>query len=113
MRIFILDEIEVRPGVLADYRQRYRQRYRPAAERRGMTLENSWQSPGGRDYADRPVTLYYLWSVPDVAAWWAMRFSRTADGQDERFDKLAWWRWSDRLTLRRKRSILTEQPQAD
>lgn len=109
-RIFILDEIVVKPGLLASYRDAYRSRYRPGAEKRGMALEGAWQSPAGHDYDDLPVTLYYLWSVADAKAWWAMRLSRSEDGRDERFDKLAWWEESDRMTLSRKRSTLTRQP---
>ena len=110
MSILILDEIVVKPGLVQDYRRAYRARYVPAAERRGMTLAGAWQSPAGRDYDDLPTTLYYLWSVADVAGWWAMRLSRTSDGTDERFEKLAWWEESDRMTLGRKRSTLTAQP---
>lgn len=111
MRIFILDEIVVKPGQLAAYREAYRTHYRPAAERRGMTLENAWQSPAGRDYDTLPVTLYYVWSVADVDAWWAMRFSRTPEGLDERFEKHGWWQWSDAMTLSRNRRTLTQQPE--
>jgi hypothetical protein len=113
MRIFILDEIVVKPGLLDTYRDAWRARYRPAAEQRGMMLEGAWQSPAGMDYDDRAVTLYYLWSVEDVKAWWAMRLSRTADGRDERFDKLAWWQESKTMTLARKRSTLTRQPESE
>jgi hypothetical protein len=111
MSIFILDEIVVKAGLLADYRKAYRARYAPAARRRGMTLEAAWQSPPGLDYDELPVTLYYLWSVADAAAWWAQRLSRTPDGRDERFEKLAFWRESDRMTVSRKRSVLTAQPE--
>ena len=110
MSILILDEIVVKPGRLAEYRKAYRAQYVPGAERRGMTLEAAWQSPPGRDYDELAVTLYYLWSVPDVAGWWAQRMSKTPDGRDERFEKLAWWRESEPLTVSRKRSVLTDQP---
>lgn len=113
MAIFILDEIVVKPGMLRAYRTAYAARYVPAAERRGMRLDGAWQSPAGRDYDELPVTLYYMWSVADVAAWWAMRFSRTPDGRDERFEKHSWWLWSDTMAIRRKRSILSPQPAED
>ena len=104
MRIFILDEIQVKPGAAADYRRAYRANYVPGAEDRGMTLEQAWQSPPGRDYGPLPVTLYYLWSVPGVSEWWAMRFA-------DRFGKLAWWRTSSAMILSRKRTMLTRQPE--
>jgi hypothetical protein len=106
-RIFILDEITVKPGHAAAYRQAYRTAYVPAAERRGMRLEGAWQNPPGLDYDELPATLYFLWSVEGVSGWWKMRLSRKPDGSDERFEKLRWWQESDRMTLSRKRSLLS------
>jgi hypothetical protein len=108
--ILILDEIVVKPGAAQAYRSAYRSGYVPGAERRGMTLQGAWQCPPAQDYDELPTTLYYLWSVEDVAGWWAMRLSRTASGADERFEKLAFWKASDRMTLSRKRSMLSDQP---
>jgi hypothetical protein len=110
-RVFILDEISVRPGLAGAYRQAYRAEYVPGAARRGMVLEGAWQHPPVHDLEELPTTLYYLWSVAGVREWWAMRLSRNPDGSDERFDKLAWWQKSDRMTLRRKRTVLTHQPE--
>lgn len=109
-RILILDELVARPGMAAACRSAYRTRYVPGAERRGMRLDGAWQSPPGRDYPELSATLYWLWSVPDVRGWWTMRFSRTADGADERFEKLRWWQEVEALTVSRKRSLLTAQP---
>ena len=39
--------------------------------------------------------------------------SRKDDGSDERFEKLAWWRETDRMTLSRKRNLLTALPGED
>ncbi len=107
MRVFILDKICVKPGLAAEYKRTYRARYMPAAERRGMHLEGAWQHPPSQDYDELSTTLYYLWSVESVSAWWAMRFSRNANGDDERFDKLAWWQESDTMALSRERTVLT------
>lgn len=111
MRIFILDEIVVKPGLAADYRRAYGERYMPAAERRGMRLEGAWQTPPGQDFDELPATLYYLWSVEGVAGWWDMRRSRTPEGLDERYDKHAWWQESDRMVVHRDRKFLTPQPE--
>ena len=111
MRILILDEITVRPGQAAAYRNAYRSKYVPAAERRGMRLEQAWQHPPGQDYDELPSTLFYLWSVEDVSGWWAQRLSRLPDGSDERFEKHAWWQESDAMTLARKRRMLSDQPE--
>lgn len=111
MRIFILDEIVVKPGLAPAYRQAYREGYMPGAERRGMRLEGAWQNPPGQDFAELETTLYYMWSVDGVAGWWAMRRSRTPEGLDERYDKHAWWQESDRMVVRRERKFLTDQPE--
>ncbi|HUJ66972.1 MAG TPA: hypothetical protein VLX59_15620 [Acidimicrobiales bacterium] len=111
MRVFILDEIVVKPGLASTYRSAYRERYIPAAERRRMRLEGTWQSPPVTDIDELPTTLYYLWSVAGAEGWWSMRLSRRPDGRDERFDKQAWWEESDQMTLSRKRTVLSAQPE--
>jgi hypothetical protein len=108
--VFILDEVVVKPGMTSAYRSAYAERYVPGAERRGMRLEGAWQSPPMCEFDELPATLYYLWSVENVEAWWSMRLSRLPDGEDERFEKLAWWQESDHMTLDRKRTMLSDQP---
>jgi hypothetical protein len=111
VRVFILDEIVVKPGLANAYRSAYRERYMPGAGRRQMRLEGAWQNPPTTDLDELSTTLYYLWSVEGVEGWWAMRLSRRPDGGDERFDKLAWWQESDQMTLSRKRTVLSTQPE--
>ena len=111
MRILILDEITVKPGQAAAYRQAYRRHYVPAAERRGMRLDGAWQNPPLQDLAEVATTLYYLWSVEGVAGWWAQRMSRLPDGSDERFAKLGWWQEAEAMTLSRRRTMLSDQPE--
>ena len=110
MRVFILDEVVVKPGLAGTYRSAYRECYMPGAERRRMRLEGAWQSPPTCDLDELPTTLYYLWSVEGVQGWWAMRLSRRPDGSDERFDKHTWWQESDHMTLSRRRTVLSDQP---
>lgn len=110
MRILILDEITVKPGMAATYRAFYRREYMPGATRRGMRLDGAWQNPPGQDIAELETTLFYLWSVENLDAWWAMRRSRLANGTDERFEKHAFWQSSDLMTVRRSRRFLTSQP---
>ena len=109
MYIYILDEIVVRPGRADDYRLAYAARYVPGAERRGMRLAGAWQTPPGQHFAELPTTLFYLWAVDGVQGWWSQRMSKLPDGSDERFEKLAWWQESDRMTLSRKRRMLSDQ----
>lgn len=110
MRVLILDEVVVKPGLAGAYRSAYVERYMPGAERRGMRLQGAWQSPPMRDFDELPTTLYYLWSIDEVAGWWSMRLSRAPNGDDERFEKHAWWQESDRMTVSRKRTMLSDQP---
>ena len=109
-RIYILDEIEVKPGHTAKVRTVYRTRYQPGAKARGMVLEAEWQNPPAIDVPELPATLFYLWSVEGTAGWWRQRLSRKADGSDERGDKHAFWQSIEPLLLGRKRRMLTDQP---
>ncbi len=106
-RIFILDEIIVKPGHAAAYLEAYARDYAPSAQRRGMRSEGRWRNPPVQDFEELPTTLYFMWSVEDVAGWWRMRLSRTDDGADERFEKLRWWQETEPMTLNRKRSFLS------
>jgi hypothetical protein len=111
-RILILDEIVVKPGLADAYATAYRRDYAPGAERRGMRLDGAWRNPPVQDFEGVPTTLYFLWSVADVPAWWRMRLSRTPEGLDERFEKLAWWQEAEAMTVSRKRKLLTALPAA-
>jgi hypothetical protein len=111
VNVFILDEIEVKPGRAEAYRRAFSERYVPGAQRRGMRLAGTWQTPPGQDLADVPTTLFYLWAVDGVAGWWGQRMSKLPDGSDERFEKLAWWQESNTMTLSRKRRVLSDQPE--
>jgi hypothetical protein len=100
MTIYILDEIEPNPGGVEAYRSAYLADYAPAARARGMTLESVRLSP--------PVALAgggniisFLWSVPDVATFWAARLAGEAD-------KAAWWARSAELAVSRTRRFLTD-----
>jgi hypothetical protein len=110
-RVLVLDEIVVKPGLAAEYRRAYSTGYRPGAELRGMRLEGSWQHPPEGDLDEISTTLYYLWSLEGPEAWWRMRLSRTADGADERYAKHTWWQEADRLTVNRRRTVLSDQPE--
>ncbi len=113
MKIFILDEIVVKPGQAEEYRRAYAAHYVPGAERRGMRLTGKWQTPASQDFTELPTTLFYLWAVDGVAGWWGQRMSKLPDGSDERFEKLAWWQQSDTMTLARKRRVLSDQMGAE
>lgn len=107
-RIYILDEIIVKPGRAAEYREAYEYNYMPGARGRGMQLEQSWRNPPVQDIDELPTTFYFLWSVEGVEGWWRMRMSRNEDGSDQRFEKHRWWLQSDQMTLERKRTFLSD-----
>jgi len=71
--IYTLDEISVRPEMLAAFETSYREIYVPLANDRGMTLEHAWMSPPVV-LNDAPNSLMFIWSVPDPPAWWRMRY---------------------------------------
>lgn len=100
--IGILDQIEVAADRLAAVQQLVDASYTPGAIARGMTLASTWVSP--------PVatpgaanTLWVLWQVPDIGAWWGMR-SRAG------FDPTlpAYWAEVDKLCSRRDRHYLVD-----
>ena len=99
-KIYILDEIEPRPGLLDAYRREYLADYAPAARERGMTLESVRMSPPVR-LPDGGNRLHFLWSVPDLTGWWRMRFAGEADKQ-------RWWARSSELAVARSRRFLTD-----
>lgn len=111
-KIFILDEIVVKPGMSATYRDAYFERYVPGAVKRGMTLEGAWRNPP-MDLPEQPAVLYFMWSVKDLRSWWMMRVgadrvNRVAGGYNPTEEKLAWWREADAMTVSRERRMLSD-----
>ena len=103
--IAVLDEIQVRAGCAARYESAYRERYMPLARARGMTLEQALMAPP-LPMADSAQTLLYIWSLPDPAAWWRMRYG-AYDPQVRQF-----WAETAALVLERRRLYLGSLPQA-
>ena len=101
-KIYILDEVKPKPGGVEAYRAAYLAEYAPGARARGMTLEAVRLDPPV-ELPDGGNTLCFLWSVPDVQAWWKMRI-----GSDP--EKGAWWARSDELSLSRARRYLSDLP---
>jgi len=103
-KIHVLDELTVEPGLLDQVRQLMAQGYMAGASDRGMTLEQTWLTPPVELF-DQPNTLVYLWSVPDAAAWWAMRGAAGRDPSVSEF-----WTEMDALCVHRKRRFLVTDP---
>ena len=98
--IRILDEIVVKEGCAAAYRDAYHAAYVPLAEARGMTLIGTLRTPAA-DIAGEPVTLLFLWSVPDARAWWRARVCDTEA-------KVRWWAEAADMTVTRRRLTLAD-----
>lgn len=112
-KVYILDEIVVQEGHGPALREAYFTRYAPSARSRGMKLEGAWRAPPVA-LANRVCTLHFLWSVPDVAAWWGMRLGAArADSSldvpiDGDVEKLTWWAYVDTIATERKRTFMVE-----
>lgn len=112
-KIYVLDEIVIQHSQSARLHDAYIAEYAPAARARGMHLESAWRSPPV-ELADRPMTLRFLWSVPDIAGWWRMRLgaARADPGLDVEIEgddqKTQWWRFVDSIAISRKRIFMVD-----
>lgn len=99
--LHLLDEFVVEPAQLPALRQQLAERYLPGAYQRGLVLAGEWVSP--------PVvvpgetqTLWLLWRLPDVGAWWQMRFQAGADPDVAAF----WTALAPRCHARRRHTLV-------
>lgn len=105
--IGILDQFDVDSSNLAALQSLVCERYRPAAQSRGLAFVRSWLSPP-LALTDAPNTLWVLWEVPDVDALWAMRLRAGADPETR-----SYWSAVDDLCRKRQRHYLIDsQPAA-
>jgi hypothetical protein len=100
--IGILDQIEIQSANVPALLKLIEEQYLPGALGRGMTRRNSWISPPAA-LTNAPNTMWVMWEVPDVAAWWNMRFQSGADPSVGRY-----WAEVDRLCTERQRHYLID-----
>ncbi|HSB95629.1 MAG TPA: hypothetical protein VLC91_04240 [Spongiibacteraceae bacterium] len=100
--IGILDQIEVSAAQLAAVQNLLVERYLPGALTRGMTLTRSWVAPPVA-VPGAPNTLWILWELPDIGAWWRMRARAGADPA-----LVTFWAEVDRLCVKRQRHYLID-----
>lgn len=100
--IRLLDELVVDPARLAELRELLATAYVPGAQARGMQLAAQWLSPPVA-LPDAPNTLWLLWQLPDLGAWWAMRAQAAMDPS-----VTALWQQVDALCQSRRRHVLAE-----
>lgn len=100
-RIYVVDEIEPKPGKGEEFLKFYRETYVPLAEARGMRLEHSLVNPPVWLTGDQQNTLLIVWSVANVEAYWAMQ------GKIRWDPSIAdWWSDAERMMTSRKRLVL-------
>jgi hypothetical protein len=100
--IGILDQFKVQPARLSALQTLIDKRYLPGALARGMTQKSQWISPPVA-LIDATNTVWVLWEVPDVGAWWNMRFQSGADPSVAEF-----WLAVDLLCEKRDRHYLID-----
>lgn len=108
-KIYILDEIVVRPGAVAAYRQAYLDGYAPRASERGMTLEHVRMTPPF-EWREGSNTLHFCWSVEGIDAWWAMRIGGVAGRplDTSGLDNADWWIETEHMIVSRRRNVLVD-----
>jgi hypothetical protein len=94
--IYVLDELLLRPGRLADFLEAMERDYRPAAEARGQRLVHTWVTPP-TSVEGPETTLLLVWRLEGIPGFWGMR-SRNAEP-----DVRQWWQDCESFVLRRTR----------
>ena len=102
--IFVLDQIELRPGKLDDFRSALDKEYLPAATRRGLRLVDAWLTPP-LELHDAGNEIVLVWSLPDIASFWEMRRRQGEDPESER-----WWQAVAPWIASRSRRFMTRDP---
>ena len=103
-RVYVVDEVAVKPGMIEAYRDAYMRRYAPGARSRGMTLEQVRITPSVI-LKDAPNTIRFVWSVAGIGAWWQMRF---VSGREP--EVAQWWKDAEAMTVSRRRTMEVDLP---
>lgn len=99
--IFVLDELVIAPGMLADFLDALEERYRPGAEARGQRLLHRWVTPP-TTAAGATHTVLLVWRLDGVAGFWGMR------SQNSTPEVAAWWADAERFFVSRTRRFAAE-----
>lgn len=96
--IWIIDEVETKPGMGEAFLTAYMSRYAPGAEARGLRLAHRMVEPAMwmRDASNR---LLLIWEAPEVIALWEAKKQSRADPS-----VADWWEEADRYLISRRRS---------
>jgi hypothetical protein len=99
--IFVLDELELRPGMLEPFREALARDYLPLAEARGMKLLHTWVSPPV-ELASGGTRVLIVWRLAGVPGFWRMRAQSDPAALD------AWWRSCERFAVSRTRRFAAD-----
>jgi hypothetical protein len=101
--IYILDQITPKAGRGKAFLQSYMDGYAPVARARGLKLEYTWVSPPMWMEGEQSNTLFIVWSVKGVAAYWAVESKARRDPTSSH-----WWRDAEPMIATRSRSVLSD-----
>jgi hypothetical protein len=99
--ITLLDELDLRPGMLEEFLHAFDAQYRPGAEARGLRLLHTWVTPPV-ELAGITTRVVLVWQIDGLEGFWAMR-SQNSSPEVE-----AWWRDCERFIVSRTRRYAVE-----
>jgi hypothetical protein len=94
--IYVLDELELKPGQLDAFLEAMEARYRPAAEARGQKLIHTWVTPPTETLGITQSVLL-VWHLAGIPGFWTMR------SQNASPEVAAWWADSGEFIASRTR----------
>ena len=106
-QVFVVDQVEARPGRAREFVDRYLAEYAPGARERGMTLRDILISPPIW-FDDRCNTVTITWSLPSAKAWWEMTWKGRPDTGIG-----AWWANMSELITERSRRVAAAAADVD
>ncbi|WP_380871403.1 hypothetical protein ACFB49_24550 [Sphingomonas sp. DBB INV C78] len=99
--IWVVDEVETRPGQGQTFLDAYMTYYAPGAAARGMTLAHRMVEPA-MWLDDAPNRILLIWTVPHVGLVWGAKHVARGD-----MDVLRWWNEeAPKFILSRRRSTM-------
>jgi hypothetical protein len=100
--IYMLDQVTPKPGRAQAFLKAYMDEYAPRVVERGLKLEHTWVTPPTW-LENQSNTLFFIWSVKGLPAWWEMQFKA-------RWDQFLpdWWRDQAPNIEERRRCHLTD-----
>jgi len=94
--IYVMDEFDLRPGMLEPFLAALAADYEPGARKRGMHRLHTWVTPP-LELVDGGTQVLIVWQLDGVSGFWEMR---RANAQPS---VAAWWRDCERFVSARTR----------